>query len=132
MAHNINYNEQTGKHSFFSTKEKAWHNLGQIITDYPTSAEAIEHAGLDYEVEKRKLFTPAGEIILDNEIIQNKIEVPNYFSTVRTDNDAILGVVGKDYQIVQNRDAFSFFDSIVGGNGILYETAGALGKGYGK
>ena len=48
---------------------------------------------------------------------------------MRTDNDAVLGVVGKDYQIVQNRDAFSFFDSIVGGDGILYETAGALGKG---
>lgn len=130
MAHNINYNEQTGKHSFFSTKQKAWHNLGQIITDYPTSAEAIIHAGLDYEVEKRRLFTTdSAEIILDNEIIHNKIEVPNYYSTVRTDNDAVLGVVGKDYQIVQNRDAFSFFDSIVGGDGILYETAGALGKG---
>lgn len=59
MAHNINYNEQTEKHSFFSVKEKAWHNLGQIIQDYPTSAEAIKHSGLDYEVEKRKLFTLA-------------------------------------------------------------------------
>ncbi|SHH90206.1 hypothetical protein SAMN05444481_1451, partial [Flavobacterium frigidimaris] len=57
MGHNINYNEQSGKHSFFSTKQKAWQNLGQIITDYPTSAEAIAHAGLDYEVEKRKIFT---------------------------------------------------------------------------
>ena len=121
MAHNIYYNEQDQKNSFFSVKEKAWHNLGQIIQDYPTSLEAIQHAGLDYEVEKRKLFTPS--------LLDSTIEVPNYFSTVRTDNNTVLGVVGKDYQIVQNRDAFSFFDSIVGGDGMLYETAGALGKG---
>lgn len=39
-------------------------------------------------------------------------------------------MVGKDYHIVQNRDAFAFFDAIVGDeNGILYETAGALGNG---
>ena len=130
MAHNLNYNEQTAKHSFFSVKEKAWHNLGQLIQDYPTSAEAILHAGLDNEVEKRKLFTSnSNEIILESELLHNGIEVPNYFSTARTDNDAVLGVVGKDYQIVQNKDAFSFFDAIVGGDGILYETAGALGKG---
>ncbi|MEP6595506.1 MAG: DUF932 domain-containing protein [Ginsengibacter sp.] len=40
-----------------------------------------------------------------------------------------MGVVGKDYEIVQNRDAFAFFDAIVNGDGIQYETAGALGKG---
>lgn len=38
--------------------------------------------------------------------------------------------MGRDYQIVQNADAFAFFDAIVGGeDGILYETAGALGNG---
>ncbi|MES2416658.1 MAG: DUF932 domain-containing protein [Bacteroidota bacterium] len=46
------------------------------------------------------------------------------------DTDEVLGVVGRDYEVIQNVDAFSFFDSIVGGkDGILYETAGALGKG---
>jgi hypothetical protein len=30
---------------------------------------------------------------------------------------------------VQNVDAFSFFDAIVGGDGIQYKTADALGKG---
>jgi len=59
--------------------------------------------------------------------------VPNYFATIRTDTEQVLGVVGKDYEIVQNINAFEFFDAIVGGgDGILYETAGALGKGYGK
>ncbi len=132
MAHQINFNEQTGKYSFFSVKEKAWHGLGQIVQDYPTSAEAIAYAGLDYNVVKSPLFTHGEGLSIGNEGIvtsTDEIKVPNYFATRRTDNNAILGVVGKDYQIVQNRDAFSFFDSIVGGEGIIYETAGALGNG---
>jgi len=66
----------------------------------------------------------------DTDIIIPEIEVPNYYATVRADTDQVLGVVGKDYEIVQNKDAFTFFDAIVGGDGIMYETAGALGKGY--
>jgi len=133
MAHNINFNERTGKHSFFSVKEKAWHSLGKIVEDYPTSAEAVRYAGLDYTVEKRGLMTFDGlngrpEDQHGQQI--PKIQVPDFYATVRTDTDDVLGVVGKDYQVVQNVEAFSFFDAIVGGNdGILYETAGALGKG---
>jgi phage/plasmid-like protein (TIGR03299 family) len=132
MGHNINFNEQTGKHSFFSVKEKAWHGLGQIVEDYPTSQEALKFAGLDFKVEKRKLFTYDNENQNgnpDTDIIIPEIEVPNFYATVRTDNETVLGVVGKDYEVVQNIDAFAFFDSIVGGDGIQYETAGALGKG---
>ncbi len=132
MSHNLNYNEQTGQHSFFSVKEKAWHNLGHIIDHYPTSAEAIKYAGLDYTVEKRPLFTFDNENHRAEEETELKIaevEIPNFFATIRTDNEIPLGVVGKDYEIVQNVDAFSFFDAIVGGDGMQYETAGALGKG---
>ncbi|REC61791.1 alpha/beta hydrolase [Chryseobacterium pennae] len=133
MGHNLNFNNRTGRYSFFSVKEKAWHGLGQIVQDYPTSAEAIKHAGLDYEVEKSPLYTKGSGIIQVSEgiVIQDtEIEVPDYFANVRTDNNTVLGVVGKDYHIVQNKDAFSFFDSIVGNeSGILYETAGALGQG---
>lgn len=132
MAHNINFNEDTKKHSFFSVKEKAWHGLGQIVQDYPTSAEAIQFAGLDFEVIKNPLFTKSkGLSVGDNNLVTayRHIPVSNYFATLRTDNNCVLGVVGKDYEIVQNRDAFSFFDSIVGGDGIQYETAGALGNG---
>lgn len=133
MAHNINFNERTGKYSFFSVQEKPWHGLGQVVEDYPTSAEAIRFAGLNYEVVKSPLFTKGSGIIETAQGIElgsTELEVPNYFANIRTDNNEVLGVVGKDYHIVQNREAFNFFDSIVGGGeGILYETAGALGKG---
>jgi phage/plasmid-like protein (TIGR03299 family) len=131
MAHNISFNEQTGRHSFFSVKEKAWHGLGQIVQDYPTSAAAIQHAGLDYTVEKRQLFTYDNDNVLqhvEGSLQIPEIAVPNYYATLRTDTQDVLGVVGKDYEIVQNKDAFTFFDAIVD-EGIMYETAGALGKG---
>ncbi|MNF38830.1 hypothetical protein D3C84_197900 [compost metagenome] len=121
MSHQIHFNQLTQKHSFFSVNEKPWHNLGQIVSKYPTSTEAIVYAGLDYEVIKTPLYTQSAA--------SEKLSVPDYFSTLRTDTNEVMGVVGKDYQIDQNKEAFTFFDSIVGGNGILYETAGALGKG---
>ena len=129
MAHNINFNEQTGKHSFMSVNEKPWHNLGQIVTDYPNSKEALIYAGLDYEVVKRDIYTHDGEIGKGLDFLIRDIKIPNHQATIRTDTNQVLGVVGKDYQIVQNRDAFTFFDSIVSGDGIQYETAGALGAG---
>jgi phage/plasmid-like protein (TIGR03299 family) len=132
MAHNLHFNEQTGKHSFFSVQEKAWHGLGQIVEGYPTSAEALHIAGLDYSVQKRRLFTIGSEAsnTPDNDIIRIlPIAVPDYYATIRMDSESVLGVVGKDYEVVQNTDAFAFFDAIVGGDGIQYETAGALGKG---
>jgi len=132
MAHQLNFNDKTNQYSFFSVKEKAWHGLGKIIDQYPTSKEALQFAGLDYTVEKRPLFTYDTENHLaDGEtgIKIPELDIPGYYATVRTDNDSVLGVVGKDYEIVQNVDAFSFFDSIVDGDGIQYETAGALGKG---
>jgi hypothetical protein len=54
-----------------------------------------------------------------------RIKVPNHYATVRTGNDQVLGVVGKDYEIVQNVDAFTFFDAIVGGkDGIFTKPRG--------
>ena len=133
MAHNINFNERTGRYSFFSVKQKAWHGLGQIVDQYPTSSEAIIHAGLDYEVVKSPIHTKGSSIIEKTngiEVRNSEIEVPNCFANIRTDNNCVLGVVGNDYHIIQNKDAFSFFDAIVDGDdGILYETAGALGNG---
>lgn len=127
MAHNINFNERTQQHSFFSVKEKAWHGLGQVIDQYPTSAEALRFAGLDYEVVKEDLYTTSFNS--DGQAMDFTKRVKTHYATIRKDTGDVLGVVGKDYEIVQNVEAFSFFDAIVGGDGIQYETAGALGNG---
>jgi hypothetical protein len=41
MAHNLNFNERTGRYSFFSVQEKAWHGLGQIVTDYQQAPKQL-------------------------------------------------------------------------------------------
>ncbi|MES1182011.1 MAG: DUF932 domain-containing protein, partial [Flavobacterium sp.] len=83
--------------------------------------------GLDYEVIKEPIYTTSFNC--DGQAMDITQKIKTHFATMRKDTGDVLGVVGKDYEIVQNIDAFSFFDSIVGGDGIQYETAGALGKG---
>lgn len=122
MAHNIHFNEQTGRHSFFSVQKKPWHGLGQIVQDFPTSAEALRFAGLDFTVGK---YPNVHRLPNGTETTSD-----SSFFTCRTDTGTVLGdKLGADYQVVQNREAFAFFDAIVGGDGIFYETAGALGRG---
>ncbi|NLU94891.1 DUF945 domain-containing protein [Chitinophaga sp. Ak27] len=123
MSSNINYNLLTEKHSFFAVNLPAWHGLGQIVEDYPTSAEAIQFAGLDYRVEKR----PNTQIL---PVGPNRTSKESFF-TYRTDSMQVLGDhVGHKYKIIQNGEAFDFFDSLIGEHtGIKYETAGALGNG---
>ncbi len=118
MAHNLN--ENNGKTSFFSVKEKPWHGLGQIVETAQTSEQAIVLGGLDFQVEKADVFTY---------INGTAIEVPEKFATHRTDNGAVFGIVGSQYTPVQNRDAFNFFDSIVGAGEAIFETAGCLFDG---
>lgn len=127
MSHNLCFNEKTQQHSFFTVQQKPWHGLGQLVQDYPTSAEAIRFAGLDYEVVKEDLFTT--RFNADAQPMDNQRRIQTHYATMRPDTGEVLGIVGRDYEIIQNRDAFSFFDAIVGGDGIQYETAGALGKG---
>ncbi len=111
MAHNLNFNSRTGKYSFFSVQQKAWHGLGQIVEKHPTSEEAIRHAGLDFEVIKSPLFTK-GSGITDTpqgiEIRDTELEVPNYFANLRSDNNAVLGVVGKDTKLFRTVKPFRF------------------------
>jgi phage/plasmid-like protein (TIGR03299 family) len=119
MPHNLNFTN--GKTSMMYVGEAPWHRLGVKLPKLATSSEAIEAAGLDYEVDKKQLFCkPNGRRLVD---------VPRNFCTVRRDTETVLGIVGDRYTVLQNKDAFTFFDSLVGAGEAIFETSGALGQG---
>lgn len=57
MADNINFNQITGKHAFYSVRQKAWHEKGHIADKYQSSADVLEASQLNFEVVKRPLIT---------------------------------------------------------------------------
>lgn len=127
MAHEIAKNIQTGGHAFVSGNNiPAWHRLGTVLEGFLTAEECLKFGGLNYQVKKRIMTTEMPS--LDGNGTE-KIVVPNQYATVRTDTNQVLGVVGKNYTVVQNEEAFTFFDEITGGGEAIYETAGALGIG---
>lgn len=92
-----------------------WHGLGTPVMEALNSEQAIKKAGLDWLVEP----TP---------IIVNDKELENYKANVRNTDGKVLGIVGNKYKIVQNHEAFSFTDDLIGNN-CKYETAGSLLEG---
>lgn len=120
MSHNLEFNEVKGTVSFATARELPWHKLGQVVDGAMTTKEAIELANLDYVVEKTPLY-----MNLD----KKNIEVPKKFATYRTDTNVPLGVVGEKYEILQNTDAFAFFDPILDKDEAFIETAGVLNEG---
>lgn len=102
--------------TLFVTRKPAWHGLGIILPESPTSEDAIVAAGLDWTVEKKPIFDAGGN------------QIDNYFANTRDKDNSVLGIVSGRYEIVQNIEAFSFTDSLVD-EGLKYESAGSLLNG---
>ena len=102
--------------SMFYTRQKPWHGLGTKVEEAPTSADALQLAGLDWRVIQEPIYTDTGEMI------------SGYKANVRDSDRKVLGVVTDRYKIIQNQEAFAFTDALLG-EGVRYETAGALQDG---
>jgi phage/plasmid-like protein (TIGR03299 family) len=124
MAHNLEIKD--GKASFVAKGEKAWHGLGTYVNDAMTSQQVVELANLDYEVAKTPIYI--NPPVREGEDIA-MVEIQDIFATYRLDTKAPLGLVSERYEIVQNKDAFLFFDPIIDRGEAIYETAGVLGNG---
>ncbi len=128
MSHEIHLDELKGTHSFVSYGQPAWHGLGQVVEKAMTAEECIKLANLDYEVDKTSIHAQI-DVVKDGEGGRVYEQIDDKFATYRTDTNEVLGIVGSRYEIIQNKDAFGFFDSIIDSGEAIFETAGALGKG---
>lgn len=102
--------------TMFYTRQKPWHGLGTMVQEAPTSREALILAGLNWKVIQKPIVTYDG------------IAIPGFKANVRDRDNHVLGVVTDRYQVVQNEEAFSFTDALLG-QGVTYETAGSLQHG---
>jgi len=108
VAHNVE--------TMFYTREAPWHGLGNRVEQALSSKEALQEAGLNWNVIQRSILT------------DNLMEIPGFKANIRDTDNQVLGVVTDCYKIVQNHEAFAFTDELLG-EGVRYETAGSLQNG---
>lgn len=115
--------------------------IGTSVTDCHTSKEVMIKANLDWSVDKCPLYSKmpfginrnneinetAGDFALKGNIFR---ECPNAYGTYRTDINVPLGYVKEKYTVVQNTEAFNFFDIAIGKDKAEWQSAGMYGLGH--
>lgn len=114
-----------------NSERRAWYETQGITLENVTSLDvALKLSGLDFEVEKKPVYFNS-TFGMTNETGKNLppkfTKIEGQFTTVRTDTMQPFGVVTDAYEILQNRDAFDFLDSLVM-EGAKFETAGFFKK----
>lgn len=121
MAHNLSQHRDASgalRHSCFSLRINPWHQLGTVVEEPVASDQAQHLAGLAWSTKRLPMYSSEMDA------------VPEHFAVKRSDNQAILGVVGSKYVPLQNDDLFAFLRSLADvGEDVVVETAGALGRG---
>ena len=103
-----------------TTREATWTNIGTNVEMSTTVEDVLNTAHLNYEVEKRPLY-------IDSDNGNGGITVPDKYATYDVTNGKVKGVVGNNYKILQNRDAFDFVNGI--DDGLSFVKAGETRSG---
>lgn len=128
MAHEIE-TFADGSAAFVSARQDAWHQLGTVTRECLTAEEVLRVAALGgWNV--RTLPLTATEITPEG---VTTLAVADHYATVRTHphtgHPDVLGVVGRDYTVVQNEQHCELLNLLVDEAGAHFETAGSLRGG---
>lgn len=111
MAHQF----QSNDYMVSGMGERPWHGLGSVVDGLLTAKDALEQAKLGWTARKMPIQVAGTDRI-----------IPDNFAVVRDDDQSVLGIVGSSYEILQNAQAFDFFDGVAERGDAIYETAGSL------
>jgi phage/plasmid-like protein (TIGR03299 family) len=108
-----------------TNRKHVWERIGQQVEGATNAQEALATAHLSgWNVRKVNLTAFDGE---------KAIAVPNRFATVFdspvTNEVEYLGVVGGNYEPIQNEEHSALLNAIIDESGAQFETAGVLGGG---
>lgn len=110
-----------------------WETVGKDVSKSKNINEVLSKSGLDYTVTKAPIFFDAALPEFEEDgtpkikIPECIRPVPKKVVTFRTDTQQVKGIVGEDYQICQNRDAFDFVNNIT--EDMEFLRAGESGNG---
>jgi phage/plasmid-like protein (TIGR03299 family) len=95
----------------------SWHGLENSFNGLKTALECMNLSGINWTVGQAPIFV-------------NGTEVPGMKANVRSSDNVVLGIVSDVYKPIQNHEAFSFVDSIIGTNDAKFNSAGCLYNKY--
>lgn len=125
MAHDINITNNTA--SFVSLRQSAWHGLGKIVNNEMTDAELLDFAGLNWSVEEQPVFRLDSAVQVGDETLSSYKAIPGHKLLMRSDTRQELTVVDKQFRVFQNVEMAQLMRRI-GGDSLVWETAGCLGR----
>lgn len=106
------------------------------VEDCVSSEDVMHKAKLDFEVAKCPIVAKMPGLIEDKDKNDGFLyggdyfnQVYNAYATYRTDHNIPLGICKEKYTVVQNIEAFKFFDDAIGKNKARWQTAGCFGNG---
>lgn len=121
MAHEIEQHDDVILH-----KTPAWHGLGQLVDDAPTPTVALERIGADIEVECLPIVA-VRHVERDGILTPTPMQIVSHKATYYKGRTTQLGIVGKDYVPIQNRELAEFCEALAEGDDkVLCETAGSI------
>lgn len=96
-----------------------WHRKGELVPEeYMFDIDYFEEqSGMNFSVHKEETYLKSGKL------------VPDQYAIVRDSDNTILGHCGCNWEALQNRDAFKWFQPYLESKELMLHTAGSLHNG---